>query len=68
MVNLRERECFRCGKALDFESFIKNINPNEKKEVTNIWESEYIEFYCCRCYSFKIKYQPHDDIYEFSYY
>jgi len=65
---LRERECFKCGKPLDFESFIKNINPNEKKDSTNIWESNYIEFYCCKCYIFKIKYQPYDEIEEFSYY
>ncbi|MBY8989240.1 MAG: hypothetical protein KGD58_00670 [Candidatus Lokiarchaeota archaeon] len=65
---MRERECFKCGKILDFESFIKNINPNEKEDLTSIWESDYIEFYCCKCYIFKIKYQPYDEIEDFSYY
>ena len=65
---LKERQCFRCGKKLDFESYIKNIGQNEKEDLTDIWDSNYIEFYCCRCYSFKIKYQPHNDIDEFSYY
>lgn len=65
---MRERECFKCGKVLDFESFIKNVSPNDTEKLTNIWDSNYVEFYCCRCYSFKIKYQSHNDIDEFSYY
>ena len=65
---MRERECFKCGKVLDFESFIKNVSPNDTEKLTNIWDSNYVEFYCCRYYSFKIKYQPHNDIDEFSYY
>ena len=65
---MRKRQCFRCGKILDFESFIKNGSLNIKEELTHIWESNYIEFFCCRCYSFKIKYQPHIENDEFSYY
>jgi len=51
---LRERYCFRCGKALDFESFIKNAGPNDTEDSTTLWNSEHIEFFCCHCYSFKI--------------
>ncbi|MFX1374731.1 MAG: hypothetical protein ACFFA0_02860 [Promethearchaeota archaeon] len=65
---MRERKCFRCGRILDFKSYIKNISPNEQEDLTNLWESDYIEFYCCNCYSFKIKYQPYNNIDEYSYY
>ncbi|MFX1426481.1 MAG: hypothetical protein ACFFBE_08510 [Promethearchaeota archaeon] len=65
---MKERECFKCGKLLDFDSYIKNINPKDRENLTEIWESNYIEFYCCHCYSFKIKYQPYDDVDDFSYY
>ena len=27
---MKIRECFRCGRKLDYESYIKNINPTEK--------------------------------------
>ncbi|MHA1986357.1 MAG: hypothetical protein ACW98D_06955 [Promethearchaeota archaeon] len=65
---MREHKCFRCGKILDFDSYIKNFSQKEKEELTHIWNSDYIEFYCCNCYVFKIKYQPHFDDSEFSYY
>ncbi|MHA2037709.1 MAG: hypothetical protein ACW972_11645 [Promethearchaeota archaeon] len=65
---MRERQCFRCGKILDFDSFIKNVGSNEKEELTYLWQSDYIEFFCCRCFSFKIKFQPRIEIEEFSYY
>ncbi|KKK45027.1 MAG: hypothetical protein Lokiarch_13220 [Candidatus Lokiarchaeum sp. GC14_75] len=65
---MRERYCFRCGKALDFESFIKNAGPNDTEDSTTLWNSEHIEFFCCHCYSFKIKYQPTLDVDEFQYY
>ena len=55
---MRERKCFRCGRFLDFESYIKNGSPKKTKYLTDIWNSEYIEFYCCHCYCFKTKYQP----------
>ena len=65
---MRERKCFRCGKTLDFESYIKNIGPHEKEDLTKLWNSDYIEFFCCHCYSFKIKYQPSLDEDDFQYY
>jgi len=55
---MKKRQCFRCSKEMDYESYINNINPNEIKSMTKIWNSEFIEFYCCHCYCFKIKYQP----------
>ncbi len=63
-----ERQCFRCGKSLDYESFIKNASQQEKENSTNLWNSDYVEFFCCRCYSFKIKYQSAQSYDEFSYY
>jgi hypothetical protein len=65
---MKERQCFRCGKVLDFESYIKNIKQTQKEDLTLLWESEYIEFFCCHCYSFKIKYQPLFDDDEFHYF
>ncbi|MHA2391738.1 MAG: hypothetical protein ACXAEX_07195 [Promethearchaeota archaeon] len=53
---------------LDFESFIKNTNPNDMEKLTEIWNSDYVELFCCRCYIFNIKYQPCLDMDEFSYY
>lgn len=57
---MRNRRCFRCGKELDFENFIKNSAPKTIEHFTNIWNSEYIELYCCHCYSFKTRYQPYN--------
>ncbi|HEC37867.1 MAG TPA: hypothetical protein ENI29_06490 [bacterium] len=65
---MRKRHCFRCGKKLDFDSFIKNASPNDTEDSTTLWYSEYIEFFCCHCYSFKIKYQPTLGVDEFRYY
>ncbi|MHA2184293.1 MAG: hypothetical protein ACXAAI_04760 [Promethearchaeota archaeon] len=65
---MKERQCFRCRKILDFESFIKNVGENEREDSTLLWESDYVEFFCCHCYSFKIKYQPKIDEDEFQYY
>lgn len=59
---MRERKCFRCGKVLDFESFIKNCDPKSEEYFIKIWNSKYIEFYCCHCYCFKTKYQPYVDL------
>ena len=65
---MKERNCFRCGKILDFESFIKNVRQNEREDLTVVWNSEYTEFFCCHCYSFKIKYTPIIDEDEFRYF
>lgn len=58
---MKLRQCFKCGKELDYENYIKNINPNEISSMTKIWNSEFIELYCCNCYCFKIKYQTSID-------
>ncbi len=55
---MRIRKCFRCGKELDYDSYIKNGSPNVSEHLTKIWNCKYIEFYCYRCYCFKTKYQP----------
>ncbi|MFW9866382.1 MAG: hypothetical protein ACFFEN_09835 [Candidatus Thorarchaeota archaeon] len=55
---MRERKCFRCGRVLDFESYIKNGSTKKAEYLTEIWNSEYIEFFCCHCYCFLTKYQP----------
>lgn len=47
---MRIRKCFRCGKELDYDSYIKNGSPNVSEHLTKIWNYKYIEFYCCRCY------------------
>lgn len=56
---IRERACFRCGKPLIFEDYIKNnTSIKTEEQLTKIWNSKYIEFYCCHCYCFKFKFQP----------
>ncbi|MFX1313153.1 MAG: hypothetical protein ACFFHD_11155, partial [Promethearchaeota archaeon] len=65
---MRDRKCFRCGKRLDFESYIKNAGLNEKEKFENLWNNDYIEFFCCHCYSFKIKYQSKINEVDFQYY
>lgn len=59
---MRERKCFRCGKPLDFESYIKNSSIKTKDFFTKLWNSDCIEFFCCHCYNIKIKYQPYIDL------
>ncbi|KKK66084.1 hypothetical protein LCGC14_2967630, partial [marine sediment metagenome] len=39
------RKCFRCGKELEFENYIKNSGPKTVEHFTKIWNSEYIELY-----------------------
>ena len=34
---MKERECFKCGKVLDFDSYIKNVNPKERENLTEIF-------------------------------
>ncbi|MFX0034571.1 MAG: hypothetical protein ACFE9I_02885 [Candidatus Hermodarchaeota archaeon] len=62
---MRVRKCFRCGKELDFESYIKNANPKNEEYLTRMWDNEHIEFFCCHCYCFKVKYQPNLDSEDF---
>lgn len=54
--HIRERNCFRCGKKLIFEDFLKNKGVSEEEEFIKIWNSKYIELFCCRCYNLKMKY------------
>lgn len=58
---MRKRKCFRCEKELDFESYIKNFDIKNIDYFTLIWNSKYIEFYCCHCYCFKTKYHSDFD-------
>jgi len=59
---MRVRKCFRCGKDLDYESYIKNSSPKDINHLTNVWNSDYIELYCCHCYCFKTKYQSNIEL------
>lgn len=58
---MKLRKCFRCGKDLVYEDYIKNYNSNEWERLTIIWNCKYIELFCCNCYCFKTKYQPNID-------
>ena len=49
---MRERRCFRCSKHLDFKNYIKNTSSKTKEHLTELWNSDYIEFFCCHCYIF----------------
>lgn len=46
----KEKVCWECKKLLDFEH-IRRSNPCfSYKELCALWDSEFVEFYCCNCY------------------
>lgn len=50
--NLRTRKCYKCNKYLDFDDFFHtNIQIYEKNELYRLWQSNYLELYCCQCYN-----------------
>ena len=44
------RQCWSCKKSLDFNGF-KIINASlPKDKLIQLWESPYLQFFCCSCY------------------
>lgn len=48
--NYASRQCWSCKRSLDFNGF-KMINASLPKEkLIQLWESPYLQFFCCNCY------------------
>jgi small GTP-binding protein len=45
------RKCWKCGRDLFFHEFCDSNNKlyNEER-LLELWESPYLQFYCCACY------------------
>ena len=47
----RKRKCYNCQKEISYSDFyISNQWKMNKEQLRLIWESPYIELYCCKCY------------------
>ena len=45
------RKCWNCQKTLYFGEFISSNLIITKERLAELWESSYLEFYCCSCYN-----------------
>ena len=46
------RKCWRCGRSLFFYEFCDSNNQNyDEDRLLELWESEFLQFFCCSCYS-----------------
>lgn len=48
------RKCWNCGRTLFFSEFSSTNSSISKERLIKLWESEYIELFCCSCYERKI--------------
>lgn len=45
------RKCFACGKSLFYHEFSdSNRKTYDEERLLELWESPYLQFYCCSCY------------------
>jgi Ras-related protein Rab-19 len=44
------RKCWNCNKALYFYEFCDSNTETAEKELSEWWESPYLQFLCCDCY------------------
>jgi hypothetical protein len=45
------RKCYKCGRTLLFHEFYDSNNKNFSEDrLFKLWESPYLQFYCCTCY------------------
>ena len=47
---MKERYCFECGKILTWTNFMFKNYPYGQEYLESLWETDYIEFYCCSCF------------------
>ena len=45
-----KRECFNCHREIGFTGFYIRNKDMTKEQLEKIWESPYIELYCCSCF------------------
>ena len=49
------RACWNCNRALDFREFYNtNSSIYSEAEAYKLWNSAFVEFYCCKCYHEKV--------------
>ncbi len=48
----KNRYCWKCGGKLELLDLLLQFTMNEKtiKKFYILWESKYIQFYCCACF------------------
>lgn len=46
----RVRRCWKCNRILYFSEFSTSNHYTSRERLMKLWESEYLEFYCCKCY------------------
>lgn len=48
---LELRQCFNCGQIMGFEGYYRDcyLKQISLENAIQIWESEFIEIYCCNC-------------------
>ncbi|MGV9197648.1 MAG: hypothetical protein ACOC44_01105 [Promethearchaeia archaeon] len=47
---LRERYCWKCGKKLSFTEYLHRNLDISPKRLVELWQSSYVEIYCCNCH------------------
>ena len=54
----KKRQCFRCGKDLNFSEFYKN-KELPFTMLKAYWMDDRLQFFCCSCY-FAVDWLKHD--------
>jgi len=50
-----EKNCYKCKLEITFDE-LKNANPSiDEAHLRRLFESPFIEFYCCNCFKIEIK-------------
>ncbi|MFX1409289.1 MAG: Rab family GTPase [Promethearchaeota archaeon] len=44
------RKCWHCKQNLYFSEFSLSNPTLNKERLTKLWENEYLEFFCCKCF------------------
>lgn len=49
----KKRKCWVCHKTIYYDEFLASNNYLKNKRLRDLWNSKYLEFYCCSCYKEK---------------
>ena len=57
MPRLTDKFCFECGRSLSFDSVQQHLNNRygDSVDAYKLFNSPYIQFYCCNCFKKKIE-------------
>ncbi|TXT67666.1 MAG: hypothetical protein BAJALOKI1v1_30029 [Promethearchaeota archaeon] len=50
---IKKRLCWACGIPLNFWDFCSSFREDELEKMIKLWQSKYVEFYCCACFNLK---------------